>query len=167
MGLIATRRTCGKVRCAVGDGVWPIWSNIRNILNQRTLEVNIENLAAITDGQDRFRRSKCMSKNGLVGPVPIGIQSLCLRVPGSAIAAGVHVSRATRQYKGIQFFQLLRQLIRGLFQRDFQRFSASFSYGPEIEIQLVPSAMVLFLGGAPGDAHTGAVGDARLGISRD
>src|SRR5437660_11740421 len=87
-------------------------------------------------------------------------------MPQRTVAAWVYGRRTARQYKGIQFLQLARQLFRRQFERDLKRFSASFSYSLEIEIKLVARAVALFLGGSPRDTHTGAIGGARLGLNR-
>ena|SRR5882724_9246956 len=77
----------------------------------------------------------------------------------------IHIRRATRENKGVQFRQLMRKLFRGLLKRYFQRFRTGLPDSVEIEVQLVAFAFALFLGGAPGDAHTWPWGGAQLGVS--
>jgi len=166
MLLIAALRSRGEIRSSMGDGVRPIGPHIGDVLDQRALEVNVEDLAAITNGQHRLRRVKRMSENGFVGVISIRVQGRGLGVPRCTIAAGVHVRRTAGQDKSVQFLQLAGKLFRGLFERNFERFGAGFSDRPEIEVQFLALPGALFLGGAPRDAHTRAVGGAQMRISK-
>src|SRR5712664_1624742 len=92
-------------RREIGMAVWKcFWFLCTNVLNQRALEMNVENLAAITDGQHRFRCAKRMRENCLIGCVSIRIEGHRLGLPGCTVAAGVNIRRATRQDEGVQFF---------------------------------------------------------------
>src|SRR5260370_41604605 len=107
-----------------------------------------------------------MSEEGLVGGIGIGVPSRCLGVPRWTVAAGVHVRWTARQNEGVESFQLFFELLGRLIKFHFLRVRSGLPGGLEVIIELVPLPLVLFLGSAPGDAHTGARGGARLGISR-
>lgn len=51
-------------------------------------------------------------------------------------------------------------------ERYRNRFAFGRSDGGEVILELVSDPLGFFVRRAPGDAHTGAVGDDRLGISR-
>src|ERR1700693_5831857 len=73
MVLIATNCSCREIGSSMRNGERAIGSHIRDVLNQGAMEVNVENLAAITDGQDRLRRVKRVGENCVIGCVSIGI----------------------------------------------------------------------------------------------
>src|SRR3981189_2361526 len=75
--LIAAYRSRSEVRGPMRNRLRAVWPHSRDVLDQRALEVHVENLAAIADSQHRFRRAECMCKDGLVGGVSIQVQGVC------------------------------------------------------------------------------------------
>jgi len=156
MSLVATFSSCGEICSPVRNGVPTVWPNIGDVLNQGAFEMDVENLAAVANGQHRLRRPECVRENRFVGRVSIGVQSLCLGVFRRAIAAGVHIRWAARQNKSVQFFELAGKLFRRLFERYFPWVGTGFPDCLKVEIEFVARTRTLLLGGAPRDAHTGA-----------
>lgn len=62
-----------------------------NVLVESAAEADVEALAAITDGQDGFARSKGVFEDGKIGffPVFVGVMGLC--VARCAVERGIHV----------------------------------------------------------------------------
>lgn len=73
-----------------------------DVLDQGTTEVDVKNLAAVTDGQHGLRSLQRMAEDGGVGVVAIGIQVHCLGVPGLAVACWIDVCRAAGKDEGVQ-----------------------------------------------------------------
>ena len=96
--------------------------------------------------------------------LPIWVGVVGLFAARCVVERRINVRWATRKHKCVQRIQLVFELFRRQFQRDFLRFRPRFPDRVEIVLELLAA---LFRRGAPGDAHTGAISGARLGVSRD
>jgi hypothetical protein len=103
VGLITARSSGGEIRTAMSDSLWPSRPNIGDVLNERALQINVENLATIADGQYWLRGTKGVSKNGFVRRISTGVQGLRFRVSRGTVSVRIHIGGATRQNKGVQF----------------------------------------------------------------
>ena len=68
----------------------------RNVLDQAPVQMNIEQLRAVANGQDRLVGSQCVVEQQIVSVLapPIWLGSLC--VASAAIAARIHICGAAR-----------------------------------------------------------------------
>ncbi len=89
-----------------------------------------------------------------------------LFVTQGAIERRVHVRRASGKNKGVQVLNLCGKIICR--KAEGQRNGFAFGGGDSVDVilELVGNPVGLFVGGAPGDAYTRAIGGGQLGISR-
>jgi len=75
---------------------------LTQILNQGTAQIDIQELAAVANSQDRFFFAKSVLQNGAIGIFSRGIRRLGLAAIYLPVFAGCDVGRAPRQNEAIE-----------------------------------------------------------------
>ena len=137
-----------------------------DVLIESAAETDVQALAAITNGENRFPGGEGVLENCEIGFFPVRIGVVRLFVTQGAIERRIHVRRASGKNEGVQVLDLCGKVICG--KLEGQRNGSALGGGDCVDVilELVRDAVGLFVRGAPGDAHTGTGGGARLGVSR-
>jgi len=126
-------------------------------------------LEAITDSKDRLLFGECVLEDYAVRFFSQEIRGLRKTAIYGTIFARFDVRRAAGKHKGVKRRNQSAALLL-IFQGYEDSLAASYLYGLQVIFGLAPCTTdhgFVFLGaGAPRDAHTGAMGSARLGVSR-
>src|SRR5205823_2791939 len=69
---------------------------------------------------------------------------------------GIYVSRAAGEDEGVEFADLGKELVFGEFQGKRDGLGVGCAYRAEVIVEFFADALIFFLGGAPGDAHSRA-----------
>src|SRR5258708_28775711 len=111
--------------------------------------MDVQNLAAVADGQHGFVSGHGVIQDGAISAVAIGVECFCVRVARLAVADGIYVGGAAGQNKSIEGRGLLLQLGFGQGQRNVLGFATGAADRVKIEIELFDAALTLFIEGAP------------------
>jgi hypothetical protein len=131
-----------------------------DVLVESATEANVEALATIANGEDRFSGSKGVLKNCEIGFFAVGVGVVRLFMARGAIKRGIHVSGGTGENEGIQIFDLGGEVAWRKLERQGDWLSLCGGDCGKVILELVRDPMCLFVRGAPGDTHTGAGGGA-------
>src|SRR6266849_3712600 len=131
-----------------------------DVLIESAAETNVEALTTVANCQDWFSGGEGVLEDCEIGffPVRVGIVRLC--VARSVVERRVHVGRAPGKNEGVQILDFGDKLFRWELQGYGNVRASGFLDGVKIILELARYPIGLFVGGAPGDAHTGAGGGA-------
>src|SRR5215472_1743993 len=136
---------------------------VLKVLDKGTAQIDVQELATVANSQDWLLFGKGVVQDSPVGGFPAGVGRLREATIDGAVLHGFYVRRTARKNKGVQGRQDLVEL-GGMGQRQEDMLTASFPNGFLIVLNLRAIVFAFFLGGAPGDAHTGPESCAQLGI---
>jgi hypothetical protein len=137
-----------------------------DVLVERASEADVQALAAITNGEDRFPGGEGVLENCEIGFFPVRIGVVRLFMARGAVKRRIHVRRAPGKNEGVQVLDLCGKIICRKLERQRNGFALGGGDCVDVILELVGNSVGLFVGGAPGDAHTWPGGGAQLGISR-
>src|ERR1700685_3615170 len=93
----------------------------RDVLNQRTFQVNVQALYAEANGENGFVFSESMFEKREIRLFATGIGVSAFRIPRSMKARRLNIGGTSRQHESIErtrgFFQLVRRECEGYFYR--------------------------------------------------
>ena len=156
-----------SIRCKTFLGVLDISMEFAgDVLVQRTSEADVEALTTIADCQHWLAGGEGVVENSKIGFFPVRVGVVSLLVAGGAVERRIHVGGRAGEDKGVQISDLSCEFI----WRKLERHMDSLTFGcgdrSEVILKLVGDLLGFFVRSAPRDAHTGAAGGFRLGISR-
>src|SRR3984893_19443982 len=126
----------GKIRGPMGNRSGPLRGYV---LDQRPLQIDVQDLTAVADREHRLPGSECMVQHGDVGRVSICVHLVYFLVLSSAVTSGIDIRRTAREHKSIESTQLFLKPLERLLQGDFERLGAGPPDRLEVIVKLLPN----------------------------
>src|ERR1700736_6201634 len=137
-----------------------------DVLIERAAEADVQALAAIANGEDGFAGGEGVLQDREIRFLAIRIGGMSFFVACSVVKRRVNVRWSPREDKSVQVLDLGGKLFGREVQRNGDGLASCFLDGAKVILELAGDPIGLFVGRAPGDAHTWLEGSAQLRISR-
>src|SRR6267154_1096477 len=137
-----------------------------NVLVKSTAEADVEALASIANGKNRFGGGEGVVDDGEIGFFAVYVSIVRFWVARRAVKRRIYVRGGARENEGVQISYLCGELIWRKLERHVDGPSLGGDDGGEVILKLVRDAIGLFVRSPPRNAHTGAASVALLRTSR-
>jgi len=137
-----------------------------DVLVETAAEADVEALASIANGKNRFSGGEGVFDDGEIGFFPVRVGLVRFLAARRAVKRRIYVRGGARENEGVQISDLCGEFIWRKLERHVHGLRLGGD-GGEVMLKFVRNAVDLFVRSPPGDAHTGAMGGARLGVSRE
>src|SRR5882724_5027561 len=124
---------------------------VGDVLVESSTEADIEALATVANGENRFSRGESVLEDGEIGFFAVRVRVVGLFVARGAVERRIYVRRGTGENEGVQIFDLCAEFVWQELERHVDGLGLGGGDGGEVILKLVCNPVGFLLRSAPGD----------------